>query len=58
MRLRDFQESQGKVDEQLPYDALQMIATRQQNICEEFKNISDSATKEGNRGKAEDAYRR
>ena len=58
MRFVDFQESHGKVDEQLPYDALQVIAKRQQNMCKEFKTIADMATNEGDRGNAEDAYRR
>ena len=57
MRWRDYQQSYGRVEEQLPYDTLQIIARKQQNICEEFKNISDLATQEGDPVKVEDTYR-
>ena len=58
MRWRDYQQSNGGVEEQLPYDALQIVARKQQNICEEFRNISDLAMQQGDPVKAEDAYRR
>ena len=56
MRLRDFQQNE-RMEEEVPYDFLQIIATKQSRICEEVKNLSELATAEGDPVKAEDAYK-
>ena len=56
MRLRDLQQNE-RMEEEVPYEVLQRIATKQSSICEEVKNLSELAMAEGDLVKAEAAYK-